>query len=694
MPAVPSQLTALDFLEIKESIKSYLRTRSEFSDYDFEGSSAAYLIDILAYNTYYSAFNANMALNETFLESATVRDNIVRIAKQLNYTPRSVKAAKACVAISVQTAAVGNSANFPQSVTLRRGDVFVSRNIVDTFVFCVVNDIQVSVDPQTGLAEFSKIIFYQGNLLTFTYTVDDTKKQEYVIPSDNVDTELLRVYVRPNIQSSQTDEYSTANNVVNLNSNSRVYFLEEVDDLRYKTVFGDGVLGRRLVDGEVIEMRYVRTAGSEANGCTDFAFTGLIVDDQGRPIPPQNIVVTTIDAAQDGESRESPLSIKFNAPRAYATQNRAVTEADYEYITSTIYPQASSITAYGGEKLNPPIYGKVFVAIRSKAGTKLNATTKLNIKNDLLKYSMASIEPVITDPIEYYIIPKTWAYYDGNATTKSDAELRTDLLRNIDKFNAAGKPNRFGGRMEGSKYNNMIDNTDDSISGSVTQMTLGQNLDQFTFGTVFTQCLDFNNPIHNPGDLAGTPPGDGNGTGDSCAPTYSTVKSGTFYATGYTDSLVDVVGQGMSTTQLATSTTTDDTETLVPVNIRDDGKGNLLLVTTRNEKELILNNNVGSVDYSTGKVCVGPLAVGGTPDGTERLPIAVNPYSVSITIPPGVDPTIFNPNVFPINYNTNPGVVSPFDPNNFDGWNYGPTDINIIDYPTDTFQYPEFDSCF
>ena len=694
MPAVPSQLTALDFLEIKESIKSYLRTRDEFSDYDFEGSSAAYLIDILAYNTYYSAFNANMALNETFLESATVRDNIVRIAKQLNYTPRSIKAAKACVAINVQTSAVGNSANFPQSVTLRKGDVFVSRNIVDTFVFCVVNDVQVSVDPQTGLAEFSKLVFYQGNLLTFTYTVDDTQRQEFIIPSDNVDTELLRVFVRPNIQSSQTDEYSTSQNVVNLDSNSRVYFLEEVDDLRYKAVFGDGVLGRKLVDGEVIEMRYVRTAGEEANGCTDFAFTGLIVDDQGRPIPPQNITVTTIDAAQDGETRESPLSIKFNAPRAYATQNRAVTEADYEYIVSTIYPQAASITAYGGEKLSPPIYGKVFIAIRSKAGNKLNATTKLNIKNDLLKYSMASIEPVITDPVEYFIIPKTWAYYDGNKTSKSDAELRTDLLRNIDKFNAANKPNRFGGRVEGSKYNNMIDNTDDSISGSVTQMTLGQNLDQFTFGTVFTQCIDFNNPIHNPGDLAGEQPDDGTGDGGSCLPTYSTVKSGTFYATGYTDQLVDVVGAGMSTTQLATTTANTDTETLVPVNIRDDGRGTLILVTTRNEKELILNNNVGSVDYTTGKVCVGPLAIGGTPDGTERLPIAANPYSVSITIPPGVDPTIFNPNVFPINYNTNPGVVSPFDPNNFDGWNYGPTDINIIDYPTDTFQYPEFDSCF
>jgi len=698
MPAVPSQLTSLDFYEIKESIKSYLRTRSEFTDYDFEGSSASYLIDILAYNTYYSAFNANMALNETFLESATVRDNIVRVAKQLNYTPRSIKSARACVAIDVQTSAVGGGTSFPSTVTLQKGDVFISRNVVDSFVFCVRNDIQVSVNPTTGLANFSKIIFYQGNLLDFNYTVDDTKDQEYIIPSENIDTELLKVQVRPNVQSQEIDIYSPVGNAVDLDGNSRIYFLEEVDDLRYKVIFGDGVLGRKLVDGEIVDLQYVRTVGSEANGCTDFAFTGLIIDSEGRPIPPQNIKVTTIDAAQDGESRETPLSIKFNAPRAYATQNRAVTEADYEYITSTIYPQAASITAYGGEKLSPPIYGKVFIAVRSKAGTKLNATTKTSIKNDLLKYSMAAIEPVITDPVSYYLIPKSWVYYNGNNTGKSSSELETDLLKNIDKFNDAGQTDRFGGRLEGSKYTSMLDNTDDAISGSVTQLTLGQNLENFVFGSVFTECLDFGNPLHDPNEHSGQPTdpsgGDSTPTGTTCAPSYSSVKSGTFYATGYTAKLADVVAEGVSTSQLSTSLTSSDTETLVPVNIRDDGRGKMMLVTTRNEKELILNSDVGTVDYVSGHVCVGPLAIAGTPDGTTRLPIAANPYSVSIVIPPGVDPIIFNPNVFPIDFNTNPAVTSPFDPNNFDGWNYGPTDINIIDYPTDTFTYPEFDSCF
>ena len=235
----------------------------------------------------------------------------------------------------------------------------------------------------------------------------------------------------------------------------------------------------------------------------------------------------------------------------------------------------------------------------------------------------------------------------------------------------------------------MLDATNPCISGSVTQLSLGQNLENFTFGTVFTECLDFGNPIHNPNDLTGN-----DGDGNQCAPVFSSVKSGVFYATGYTADLVDLIAGGISTTQVANTIVTIDQETLVPVNIRDDGRGSLMLVTTRNEKELILNNNVGTVDYSSGIVCVGPIAIAGTPDGTERLPVSVNPYSSSIVIPPGVDPAIFNPGVFPIDYNTNNNVTSPFDPNNFDSWNYGATDINIIDYPTDTFVYPEFESCF
>ena len=592
MAAIPSQLTSLDFFEIKESIRSYLRTRKEFSDYDFEGSSASYLIDILAYNTYYTAFNANMALNEAFLETATVRDNIVRIAKQLNYTPRSIKAPRACVKLVAQTVTSLNGTTFPEFATLRRGDVFVADNDFDSYTFALTQDIRVAVDSSTGQAVFDNVLVYQGNLLQYNYTVDYTKKQEFIIPDDRVDTGLLTVDISPTAQSSETDTYSAATNVTNANSTSRIYYLEETDDMRYKVVFGDGSIGRKLIDGEFIKLTYVSTDGVEANGAKAFAFVGNVVDSDNRTISPNAITLSTKDAAQDGEDRETGLSVKFRAPRAYATQNRAVTENDFEHIVSEIYPQAASVTAFGGEKLSPPVYGKVYVAIRPKTGNKLNATTKQKIKKDLLKYSVASIEPVIIDPTSFYVIPKSYVYYNGNDTSLTGSQLGTKILQGIDEYNKNGQTNRFNGRIDGSNFGSMIDNSDNSISGNVTQMTLGQNLDKFTFGNVFTQCLDFGNPLYDPSQYSGSPK-DGDGTGDTkCKPSFSTVKSGTFYATGYTEDLVNLTLSGGSTSAQITSpgiSTNTANQVLVPVNIRDDGMGNLILVTTRDETELVLN---------------------------------------------------------------------------------------------------------
>jgi|TARA_B100000035_G_scaffold123802_1_gene105344 hypothetical protein len=704
MSAIPSQLTSLDFFEIKESIKSYLRTRKEFSDYDFEGSSASYLIDILAYNTYYTAFNANMALNESFLETATVRDNIVRIAKQLNYTPRSIKAPKACIKIEAQTEIALNGTTFPEFATLKKGDVFVAENALDSFTFTLTRDITVPVNSSTGLATFDDVVIYQGNLLSYNYTVDYTKQQEFLIPAENVDTGLLSVDISPNAQSSETDTYSLVNNATALTETSRIYYLEETDDLRYRLIFGDGVLGRKLIDGEYIRLEYVQTDGVAANGSKSFSFIGNIIDSDGRVLPTAGMMLHVKESAQQGEDRETGLSIKFRAPRAYATQNRAVTENDYEHIVSEVYPQAASVTAYGGERLSPPIYGKVFIAIRPKTGTKLNASTKAKIKNDLKKFAVASIEPVIVDPTSYYIIPKSYVYYDGNATSNTGSQLGTKVLQSIDQFNKAGQTNRFNNRIDGSKFGAVIDNSDTSIAGSVTQITLGQNLDQFTWGNVFTQCLDFGNRIYDPSSYAGDEPKNGDGTdpdgnvgGTKCDPSFSVVKSGTFYATGYTEDLVNLALDESTGAQIITPAFNSNvaTEVLVPVNIRDDGKGNLMLVTKRDETELILNPTVGTVDYGSGKVCVGPLAISDTPDNIERLPIQVVPYSGSIDIPPGVDPTIFNPAVNPIDFTINTIPVPTFDPNNFSGYNFGPTGgINIIDYPMDSFEYPVPDGCF
>ena len=604
MAAVPSELTSLDFFEIKESIRSYLRTRSEFTDYDFEGSAASYLLDILAYNTYYTAFNANMSLNEAFLETSTVRDNIVKVAKQLNYTPRSVKSPKAFVTVTVQTLIGANGLTYPEQVTINKGDSFSAENNFDDYIFTILTQVQAPVDQSTGKATFRCLATYQGNLLTYSFVVNNTKRQEYIIPSEDVDTERMIVYISPSVQSSEIDIYNRATSSVNLDSNSRIYFLEEVDDLRYKVIFGDGVLGRQLVDGEFVKIDYVRTVGKEANGARDFTFIGTANDSEGRIISNNAISVVTENQAADGEDRESPVSIKYNAPRLYTTQNRAVTERDFENLVRQLYPQSRSVVAYGGEKLNPPVYGKVYVAVRPKTGSKLNETTKVRIKNQLKDYSIGAIDPIIIDPTTLYVIPKSYVYYNGNDTNLSSNDLRTKVLKNIDDYNAQNAANRFNNRFEGSKYAGVVDNSDPAISGSTTQITLGQNLDTFQFGQVFNQCLDFNNPLFRPGDYSGTSDdngtGDGNGTsGDgtdgsdgTCKPTFSVVKSGTFYATGYTESLLNNANLTSGVVQVDTAVFDSTTsQTLVPVNLRDDGKGNMMLVTVKDEAEVIIEGN-------------------------------------------------------------------------------------------------------
>ena len=683
--SVPSNLTATDFFEIKESIRSYLRTRNEFTDYDFDGSAASYLLDILAYNTYYLAFNANMALNEAFLETASVRDNIVKIAKQLNYTPKSVKAPKACVRFDVQTALDGD--RYPTFVTIKQGDVFISSNNFGTYTFALLNDVVSAVDQQTGIASFEKVVIYQGNLLEYSYVVTDPNKFLYLIPSENVDTELLRITISPNVQSTQSDEYSLANNITTLDGTSRIYFLEETDDLRYNVIFGDGIIGRKLISGELIQLKYLRTEGASANGCVKFNYIGVITDNLGRAIAPNSVTMATVDASQDGEERESIESIKYRASRAFTTQNRAVTETDYEYITSQIYPQAVSVRAFGGEKLSPPIYGKVFISIRNKGGTRLNETTKKRIKNSLEKYAIASIQAEIIDPRSFYILPNVYPFYDSNKTTLDNSGLRTRALDTLNTFNENESSNRFGGRLDSSTLTGIVNNIDSSINGTTVQLRLGQNLDQFEFGTTFSQCINFNNSIVNAGDYSGT------SDGGSCSPRFSTVKSGIFYSEDYTSAALDNF-VNLSASDLTQEFVVANSQFQLPVYVRDDGRGNLVLATISDENEIILSSNVGSVNYSTGEVCVGPLKVTSTPDGSPRLPIVVLPSGGGIDIPRDVDPTLFNSNVTPVDYTLTDFKVPVFDPNNFDAFNYQTGGINIIDIPTTTFEYPEIDTCF
>ena len=310
---------------------------------------------------------------------------------------------------------------------------------------------------------------------------------------------------------------------------------------------------------------------------------------------------------------------------------------------------------------------------------------------------MAAIEPVIIDPTTLYIRPKTYVFFDGTSTSLSNNELASRVLGAIDDYNTQGSSNRFNGRIDTSAFQTMIDQSQNSIVGNQTTMTLGLNITGFPLGSTFTQCVDFGNAIVNPGDIGAGSPSDGS-TAITCDPKFSSVKSGTFYSTGYTDSLLDlaVSSQQLSTNSVLSISTfvENDTSALLPVNVRDDGRGNLIMVTKLDEKEVILKSGVGTVNYKTGEVCLGPINVASTPDGTTRIPITVLLDSGNVNIGTGVDPTIFNPQVITIDYTIDGTNVPNFDPLDFTPINFDGTSINIIDYPTTVFEYPEFDTCF
>jgi len=276
----PTNLTSINFNDIRESIKSYMRTRPEFSDYDFTGSTLSYLIDVLAYNTYYSAFNANMALSEVFLDSASIRDNVISLAKVLNYTPRSTTAAKACVSLTVQTQ-IGVNGQYPLSATLQKGPVCSGVGPDSNYTFNVLENVEANVDASTGIAVFPEVTVYEGDLLTYSYVVDTTVQQRFIVPNDKVDTSTLKVSTRPNVQSTLSDTYNLVKNITSIESDTRAYFLQETEDRRYEITFGDGIIGRELVQGEVIDIEYVRTVGALANNISVLKYVGTVIDING-----------------------------------------------------------------------------------------------------------------------------------------------------------------------------------------------------------------------------------------------------------------------------------------------------------------------------------------------------------------------------------------------------------------------------
>ena len=619
----PKNLTNLDFYEVKESIKSYLKTKDEFSDYNFEGSTISYLLDTLAYNTYYSSFYANLTANELFLETSTIRDNIVKIAKLLNYTPRSRRASELVVSFAFQTA-IGPDGNYPSTVELQTGPVFSSSvQAGKGFVFNKQDKITSPVSSTTGRVSFNSCALKEGNILRYSWVVDTSNISKYIIPNKDIDTSTLRVKVKPSAQSTQSDLYKLARNLDSIGPGQKVYFLQESEDQRYEIYFGDGKTGRQLIDGEVIEVEYITTRGPEANGCQKLTFVGSVIDSFGRPVT-FTPVVKLIQRAQGGEEQESIEQVRFNAPRFAATQSRAVTKSDYESLVRIVYPQTANVKAVGGESLSPPEYGKVYITIKNKSGTTINALTKRRVKNALLEYAVASVDLEILDAVQTYADVRILVKYDRNLTNlgqQSIYNLIEAALRRYDKNNF----NNFGGQLSYSKLIGAMDNADPSITSVLLNVRLRQAIcPNFGNNTVYN--LDFGVPLEkgSTGTDGGGKNGDGSGGsgGDgSCACDETNVLSSGFKIVGFDRNL----------------------------ELDDDSKGNIRLYYIDNGKRVYINESIGTIDYDRGKLTIGPINIVSTSNpGPCGLLISVKPTNPTVRFPYNTIPEIGFPTVIDV----------------------------------------------
>ena len=461
------QVSNLDFQQIKTALKEYLRAQSDFTSYDFEGSAMSVLLDVLAYNTYYTAFNANMVVNEMFLDSATLRDNVIALAKQLGYRPKSKVAPEARVTF---TASYPGAA--PEVAQLQKGTGFTTV-FNDTLYSYVCIDNQ-SAPVENGVAYFDSIPIYEGTLITTKFTVNSSIKQRFIIQNAGVDISTVRVRVFDNTQSSSYQTYDYAENILNVDSQSKAFFLDEIEDERYELFFGDGVLGKALDNGNLIEVTYLITNGSETNGAKGFTFNAVITDKFSNIGYVNNIAIdsTATVAANGGAEIETVSSIKYNAPKFFGTQDRAVTATDYGSIVRKIYPAISDIIIFGGEEDDPPEYGKVKIVIKPEQASFLSTTTKRDIVDKLRKYMVASVTPEIVDPSILYVEATSSIFYSTTVTTQKPEEIKNRVISGINKYLAQSNVEKFNGKFRFSKFVSTIDNADRSINSNATSIMM------------------------------------------------------------------------------------------------------------------------------------------------------------------------------------------------------------------------------
>jgi len=464
-----TQYTNLDFEQIKASLRDYLRSNSNFTDFDFEGSNMSILIDTLAYNSYITNYNANMVANEAFIDSATLRENVVALARNIGYVPASRRSATANISFIVNL----GSGTTKSSVTLKAGLVAIGDFANTNYTFSIPEDATVPVVD--GIASFT-VDIKQGTYLTKEYVVDAAQSnQRFILPNPFVDTSTIRVKIKDTVSSTTTKPYNIINNIVGITTTSETYLIQEIQDEKYELIFGDGVFGKKLSNGNVVTASYIVCDGPNGNGVANFAFSGKLVDNDGGLIVTGISELSTNQPSRNGAEIESISTVKNLAPRVYASQYRAVTASDYEAIIPTIYSNAASVTAYGGEDASPPQFGKVFISIKPKTGQFISDFDKRQILQNLKSYSVAGIRPELIDLKYLFVELNTSVYYNSNATT-SVSDLRTKVVNSLTTYSNSVDFNKFGGRFKYSKAQRIIDETDSAVTSNITKVLMRRDL--------------------------------------------------------------------------------------------------------------------------------------------------------------------------------------------------------------------------
>ena len=461
-----TQVANLDFEDIKVALKDYMRAQTDFTDYDFEGSALSNLIDVLAYNTYYTAFNTNMVVNELFIDSATLRDNVVSIAKQLGYRPKSATSPTAYVSFTVTY----STPTSDTELILKKGTGFIAS--YDNNIYQYVTPVDVKAQVVNNVATFTDVAIVEGTQVVQNFVVSNAlKSQRFILDNKNIDTNTINVKVLPT-GGSFNEPYLVADNILGVDGNSKVFFLDEIEDGRYEILLGDGVLGRKIEDQSGITVSYMTTSGPASNGVSTFVFTGVLENPNGVSPASFTTSITSSVASTGGEEMETTQKIKYTAPKSYGTQDRAVTSQDYEAIVRKVYPATSDIIIFGGEDQVPPEYGKVFISLKPNDASYLTSLTKQKIIADLKQYVVASVEPKIVDPSILFVEMTSKIYYNGSASDQTPSQIRDKVIGNVQSYLDTSDTEKFNGKFRYSKMVGVIDDSDNTINSNLTAITM------------------------------------------------------------------------------------------------------------------------------------------------------------------------------------------------------------------------------